>query len=182
MVLLAVPPDNTISASLAGFAAPWCGGSGARLGAAAPNDNGQPDRNIDHHHRDDDLHRTDPLNCQRQLRQTGSGARSRPWPWPDRAKSRLEPSPASFTYRRVLQLLSQPAVEVRRVRPGRQAREDGAPPCWPAASPATKTSWPSGNRPIRGAGLRDCPTCARVTGTRRGCFRAASGSMRPTIR
>jgi hypothetical protein len=83
-----------------------------------------------------------------------------PCPRPDRAKSPLGPSLASITYRRVLQLLSQPAVEVQRVCPGRQSKGDGAeqgrtppdrdgprgpPPATlapqPARGPAT-TSWP----------------------------------------
>jgi hypothetical protein len=69
-----------------------------------------------------------------------------PIPQAGPGKVASEPSLASFAYRRVLQLLSQPAVEVRRVCPGRQGKGG---PCarraGPAASPrglATTTSWP----------------------------------------
>jgi hypothetical protein len=91
--------------------------------------------------------RTDPLDCQRQLRQTGSGAPSRPWPCPRpyRAKSRLEPSLASFTRRgAATAVTTRSGGPARLSRPLGQGRTVPTPTLapQPARRLAATTSWP----------------------------------------
>jgi hypothetical protein len=116
---------------------------------------GQADRDTDHRHRDDDLHRTDPLGCQRQLRQTGSGARSRPWPlFPrlDRAKSLLSLLWRHLPTGACCNCCHNPQWRSGASVPAARAREDRAPvalaPQPARAGSPPQPAGPSGNRPI----------------------------------
>jgi hypothetical protein len=163
-VLLAVPPDNTISASPGGIRramvrgkrrAPWCGSP--RRQWPARSEYRSPPELI-------------PSIASASFGKPGLEhvPDLGPCPSPDRAKSRLEPSLASFTYRRVLQLRSQPAVGASRPpgQGGRCPRQR-----WPRSQPAGSPPQPAGHQgtgrsvvePFN-CGLRQCPRAASATG------------------